>query len=903
MRPEHWWYTAPLRLRSIFRRRRVESEMEEELRFHLEHKIEEGVAAGLTPEEARRRALLAMQGLDQRKEEIRDALRVHWLTDFVDDARYAIRTLRRTPGLAAFVVVTIALGVGMTATPFSMLDALLFRPYPIPRAGRLMTLVSTSRENAYGSFSYREYLDIRDHAKSYEAVIAHTVVRPVGYAPSVRETPRIRGGQLVSGNFFRALEVEPRLGRGFREDEDRVPGRDAVVVLGPDFWKSEFGADPSVVGRTIRLNARDFTIVGVLPESFTGLYIFDHPDFYVPLAMAKTFTTEAKKSFFEDWDDRELVVRGRLGPGVSLADARNELAALAKNFERDHPATNRDRSAAVHTMREMRTAGGPWKFGVVFTGLAFVVLLVACTNAAGLLLARARSRTREIAVRLAIGAGRSRLVRLLLTESLVLALLGGLGGVAIGYAGIAALQTFSIPAELPVRVPFRMDERVLLASLGFSLLSAIFCGLAPALQSARVDLVHGLKAAEGDDPSRSRRRLWGRNALVVAQIAMSLMLLAAAFVMYRGFHRSLREGLDFARDASNHVLMAKFDPRLVQYDDVRTKRFYELLIERLRQEPGVWSVGQTQNPPLGLEGFDLLSFVPEGLTMPRDLPTLTSRVDRVDEGFFEAMGVPIVRGRGLRPTDTADAPRVAVVNEFFAKHYWPKSDALGKRIRLDGPEGAPVEIVGVARTVKYGEGGEYQVDFVYLPVAQNPVPRRVLLLRRGAGDPLSLVPRVKEIVRSLDPNMPILRLMSYGELYSYAAVAGPGVAIKLVGILGTVALILALAGLYGLVAYNVGRRTREIGIRMAIGARPSDVRRLMMRKGLSLVAIGMVFGLALGLGVERVMNSMLFEAAGGTDLLVYAVVVPAMLAVTVLAAYVPARRAARIAPTLALRYE
>jgi predicted permease len=433
-------------------------------------------------------------------------------------------------------------------------------------------------------------------------------------------------------------------------------------------------------------------------------------------------------------------------------------------------------------------------------------------------------------------------------------------------------------------------------------MSALFCGLAPALQSTRVDLSRGLRTAEGDDPSRSRRSLWGRNALVVAQIAMSVMLLAAASVMYRGFHRSLREGLDFARDASNHVLMVKFDPRLVQYDDARTNRFYELLIERMRREPGVWSVGQTRNPPLGLEGFDQLAFVPEGFTMPRDRQALTTRMDSVDEGFFETMGVPIVSGRGLRPSDTAAAPRVAIVNEFFAKHYWPKGDAIGRHIRLDGPAGDPVEVVGIARTIKYGEGSQYQVDFVYLPAAQHPVARRVLLLRTAAGDPLSLVPRVKEVVRSLDPNMPILRLMSYGELYRYEAVAGPGVAIKLVATLGTVALILAIAGLYGLVAYNVGRRTREIGIRMAIGARPRDVRRLMMRKGLALVAIGLVFGVAMGLGVEKVMNAMLFEAAG-VDLLVYAVVVPAMIAVTMLAAYVPARRAARIAPTLALRYE
>ena len=901
MRPEHWWYTAPLRIRSIFRRRRVESEMEEELRFHLEHRIEEGIANGLSPEDARRGALLAMGGLDQRKEEIRDARHVHWLTDFVDDLRYAVRSLRRTPGLTAFIVLTIALGVGMTATPLSMLDALIFRPYPVPRPGQVVTLVSTSRDNAFDSFSYREYRDIRDHAKSYDGVVAHTALTTVAFSPRAAEIPRIRGALLVSGNFFRALEVEPRLGRGFRDDEDRVPGRDAVVVLGSDFWKSEFGGDRSVVGRTIRLNGRDFTVIGVAPDGFTSLYIFDRPDFYVPLAMAGSFTTNPKKSFFSDRDDRELTVRARLRRGTRLADARSELQSLARNFAREYPSTNRERGATVRTMLEMRTQPGDanWKFAVIFTTLAFVVLLVACTNAAGLLLARARARTREIAIRLAIGAGRFRLVRLLLTESLVLALLGGVCGVAIGYLGIAALQRFSIPAEIPVRIPFRMDERVLLASLGFSVLSALFCGLAPALQGTRVELVAGLKAGDVQEPGR--RRLWGRNALVVAQVAMSLMLLAASFLMYRGFRHSLSEGLDFATNTKDHVLLARFDPRLAQYDPAKTQRFYRQLVERVREKPGIRTAALTQNPPLGLEGWDLVTFVPENFEMPRDRDVLSSRMDTIDEGYFETIGVPLVRGRGFRSSDDAGSPRVAIVNEHFAQHYWPGADAIGRRIRLGGPNGEPVEIVGVAQNIHYGDTFSGRTDFVYVPVAQHPVTRLVLMVR-SEGDPLQLLEPVQEVVRSLDPNMPILRTMSYAELYRYSVVVGPGVAIKLVGTLGAVALVLAIAGLYGLVAYNVSRRTREIGIRMAIGARPRDVLRLVMGKGLTLVVIGTVFGLAMGFGVERLMNSMLFSAAG-TDVTVYLVVVPAMLLVTMLAAYFPARRAARIPPTLALRYE
>jgi predicted permease len=903
VRIEHWWFTAPLRLKSIFRRRKADVELDEELRFHLEKKVEQGIAEGLSPEEARYRALRAMGGMEQKKEEMRDARRIHWLTDFVDDVRYAFRSLRRTPGLTAFVVITIALGIGMTATPFSMLDALIFRPYPVPHPRDVVTLVSTSRDNGFEEFSYREYLDIRDHMKSYDGVTANAMLQSVGFSDDPKATPRVRAGMLVSGNYFRVLDVEPQVGRSFRDDEDRVPGRDAVVVLGSDFWKQEFAGNPSVVGRTIRLNGVDFTVIGVAPESFPGMYIFMRPDFYVPLAMARSFSTTPQKDFFTDRDDRELLVRGRLKPDATLRQARNELAVLAKTLEREYPQFNRDRGATVRTQFEMRTQDSDvnWKFGVIFTILALAVLLVACTNVAGILLSRARTRTREIAVRLAIGAGRFRLIRLLLTESLVLAVLGGLGGILVGYVGIKALGTFRIPSELPTRIPFRMDTRVLLASLGLSVVSALFCGLTPALQSTRVNLANGLKGGEADMPGNGRKRLWGRNALVVAQIAVSLMLLAASFLMFRGFQNALQEGTGFAKEAKDHVLMVRFDPRLAQYNAAQTQQFYRALSERMREEVGVQSAGYTQNPPLGLDAFDSVAFVPEGFQMPPDHERFTAPMDTVDEGYFETMGVPILRGRGFLPSDTAQSPSVAVVNEQFAKHYWPNADAVGKRLRLDSATGAPIEVVGVAQTIKYKDSFDKVKDFVYLPLAQHPVPRMILLLK-STSDPLRLVQPVKEVLRSLDPNMPILETRTYQDLYRYSAVDGPAIAVELVGTLGAVGLLLAIAGLYGVVAYNVSRRTHEIGIRMAIGAAPRDVLRMVMGKGLTLVGIGTAIGIAMGFALERLMNFMLFNA-GGIDVVVYLIVVPVMILVTMLAAYVPARKASRIAPTLALRYE
>jgi macrolide transport system ATP-binding/permease protein len=900
MGPQHWLYTIPLRLRSIFRRRRVEQELNEELQFHLEQKIAEGVAKGLSPKEARYAAMRAMDGLEQRKEEIRDTRHIHWLTDFLDDARFAVRSLSRTSGLTAFVVITLALGIGMTSGTFSMVDALIFRPYPVPHPSGVVTLVSTTHDSSFDNFSYREYLDIRAKTKSYDGVIANADMEAVGFSAEPAATPRIKGGMLVSGNYFHVLGVEPRLGRGFREDEDQVPGRDAVVILGPDFWKQEFASDPSVLGKNIRLNGTEFTVIGVAPETFSGMLIFAHPDFYMPLAMARVFSTDRQKNFFEDRDDRELNVKARLKPGTTLEQAQNELVVLAKNFETDYPKSNRNRSAAVHTQFEIRTrTDSNWKFGVIFMILALAVLLVACTNVAGLLLSRARSRTREIAVRLAIGAGRFRLIRLLLTESLILAFLGGLAGIGIGYGIVLWFQSFQnviFMTDLPFSIPFRMDTRVLLASLALSAFSALLCGLVPALQSTRVDLVNGLKSADVDVPRR--KRLWGRNVLVVAQVSASLMLLTAAFLMVRGFQHDLREGTGFAKD---HLLMVSFDPRLVQYNAPQTQQFYKLLAERARVAPGVESEALTQNIPLGTADFDGIAFVPDGFQMPRDRENFSSAMDTVDEGYFDTMGIPISRGRGFLASDTADSPRVAVVNQQFANHYWPGGDAVGKRIRLDSRAGTLVEIVGVAPTIKYQSGFERPMDFVYMPLAQHPIARMTLMLR-SSGDPLQLIQPVKDVVRTLDPNLPMLHTMAYEDYYQNQAVEGPRIAMKLVASMGVVGLVLAIAGLYGLVAYNVSRRTREIGIRMALGAASSDVLRLVMGKGLVLVGIGAAIGVVMGFGVEQLMNSMLFNA-GGVDILAYVIVVPSLFLVTMLAAYVPARRASRIAPTQALRYE
>ena len=888
------------RISTLFHSSELNAELDDELRSHIQHRADDLERSGIPRSQAARRARIEFGGVVRYKEESREASGVAFLESLLQDVRFAIRSLRRTSGVTAFVAITLALGIGMTSATFSMVDALIFRPYPVPHASAVVTLVSTTHDSNFDDFSYREYLDIRDKTKSYDGVIAYADMQAVGFSAEPGAAPRVRGGMMVSGNYFHVLGVEPQLGRGFREDEDQVPGRNAVVVLGPSFWKHEFASDPSVLGRTVRLNGKEFTVIGVAPETFPGMLIFGHPDFYMQLAMARVFSTNLQKNFFEDRDDRELNVKARLKPGTTLRQAQNELAVLANNFEREYPKVNRSRGAAVYTQFQTRTIeDGNWKFGVIFVTLALAVLLVACTNVAGLLLSRARARTREVAVRLAIGAGRFRLIRLLLTESLILATLGGLAGIAVGYGFVEwfhSKENIVFMTDLPVGVPFNMDTRVLLVSLALSVVSALLCGLAPALQSMRVDLVNGLKSADVDVPGR--KRLWGRSLLVVAQVSASLMLLTTSFLMARSFQHSLMDVTGFTKD---HLLMTSFDPRLVQYNQAQTQQFYKLLAERVRETPGVQSAALTQTVPLGQDGLDGVSFVPDGFQMPRDRESFTSAMDTVDEGYFETMGISVLRGRGFRASDTAEAPRVAVVNEQFAKHYWPAGDPVGKYIRLDNGAGIPVEIVGIAQTIKYQDTRERPMDFLYMPLAQHPVSRMTLMLHSGS-DPLQFVQPVKEIVRALDANLPMMQTRPYEDLYLNMTVKGPQIAIDMVRTMGAVGLFLAIAGLYGLVAYNVSRRTREIGIRIALGAASSDMLRLVMGKAVVLVATGTVIGLGMGFALEQLMNSMLFNA-GGVDVVAYAIVVPSLFLTTMFAAYIPARKASQIAPTQALRYE
>ncbi len=824
-----------------------------------------------------------------------------WLERFWQDLRFGCRMLVKNPGFTLVSVISLAIGIGANVAIFTWADALLLRPPPVARPGEVLTVGSTATVEGFSNLiaSYRDYVDIRDRNKSFESLVGFTGAT-VGFTSDPDTPPKLRIGMLVSGNFFTVMGVEPQLGRNFRPEEDQVPGRDAVVILGHDFWRQEFGGNPAVIGQTVRLNGIDFTVVGVAPPQFTGMNQFVRFEFFAPLMMWPSLSADAKIDPLEARDFRQLTIKGRLKAGVTIAQAQTELDVIAKDLERAHPETNRNRSMAVRTELQARIAQSPPDAMLIamLTTLAGAVLFVACANVAGLLTSRAPVRAREIALRLAIGAGRARVVRQLITESVLVAVLGGALGLAVGYGGVILFRQIQLPTDLPIALSFKLDRRAMMFSFVAALVSAILFGLAPAIRATRADLNAVMKST--DAAGFGRRRRWGRGLLVGGQVAVSVVLLAMATFMYRGFQHHLGKGPGYRTD---HLLMMTFDPSLVRYTEPQAQQFFEQVAERARSLPGVKSVALASTVPMANEGFSPLTLVPEGFQFPAGKESATILGAMVDEHYFDTMALSILKGRGIRATDSADAPKVAVVNEQFAQHYWPGQDPLGKRLRLNDTNGPWVEIVGVARNSRYIWAAEPPTDFLYLPYKQRPQPRMVLLTQ-SSGDPVTLVTPLREVVKSLDVNLPIYNVRTMEEFYRMRAISIVNVIVGIVAAMGAMGLGLSIVGLYGLVAYAASRRTKEIGIRMAIGAGRSTVLRMVLRQGMVLAVAGLGVGLLASMGAQRLLAAMF---PGGTpdanQIVGYSTVAAVVLAATLVAAYVPARRASRVNPTEALRYE
>jgi predicted permease len=819
----------------------------------------------------------------------------------VHDLRYALRTLRQNPGFALVAILSLALGIGANSAIFSLANALILRPLPVPSPSRLVAVQSQLRgENVgglmqYSDLSYPDYADLRDKNRSFDGLAA-TQYSPFGFALEKSALPQMKFGQLVSGNFFRVLDVTPVLGRGFRREEDQVKGRDAVVVLGYDLWQTEFAASSDAVGRTVFLNGMAFTVVGVAPQSFTGSQILIRSALYVPLAMGPLLAGGAQQDMLEKRGDRSMTVQGRLKPGVSVSQAAAEARVIAQQLARTYPDTNRTCSLVVDTDVRSRLKQDPYDAMLVafLLALSGVVLLIACANVMNLMLSRARARSREIAVRLAIGAGRGRLVRQLLTESLVIAVLGGALGLLVAQAGADLFSRIRVPTDIPIVFDARVDPGVLLFTLLVSMASALLFGLAPALQSTKPDLAPALKCGKLDDGKR--RRFFGRNTLVIAQVAGALLLLVFATQAYRGSSILLSSPAGFRTD---HLLTASFNPTLGRYTPEQTREFYKQLLEKARTLTGVKSAALAQAVPL-VPGGGFSRLVPEGVHLPPGTDAVGVVSNTVSENYFGTVDVPILQGRDFQVTDRADTRRVAIVNETFARKYYPNQTVIGRRFRLDGASGPFVEIVGVAKQAKYFFLVEPRFEYIYLPLAQNPQPGMTILLETEGPSGVVASP-LRDLVRSLDAGQPMFGVRTMEEIFDQRANQTLGVLMEAIGGLGLLGLVLAMVGLYGLMSYSVSLRAREIGIRMAIGADHAGVLKMVLKQGMTLAGIGVAIGLVLCLFASKAVTVAM--GVPQFNLTLVALVAAGLAAVAALGAYVPARRAALVDPNIVLRQE
>jgi predicted permease len=806
------------------------------------------------------------------------------------DVRYALRGMARNPMFTLVAVLSLALGIGANSAMFSLADAMLLRPLPVPEYSEVVSVREVYAAGTEGSISWPNFVDLREKTKSFQNLVAYTLV-PFGMTSKPDEPAKMKVGFLVSGNFFDALRVTPALGRGFRADEDQVPGRDAVVVLSYDTWKGQFDGDPGVVGRTIRLNGIEFNVIGVAPESFTGMDQFIRPALYVPAAMSPRLAGNPDHDILTRRGHRAMSVKGRLKPGVSVEQARAEISTLGKALESAYPEFNRDRALTVMTELATRVDRSTIDAALIalLMGLVSLVLLIACANVANMMLSRGQSRAKEIAVRLAVGASRGRLVRQLLTESLLIALIGGIVGVGVAFFGVRLVSQVEVPTDVPIVIKPQLDARLLLFALGASVVSALLFGLIPALASVKRDVIGAIKAS----PTEGSRKLTGRNLLVVAQLALSLVLLMSAGLMISGFKNMLASKAAFRQD---HLLMMSFDPSLVRYSEQKTQEFYQRLIDRARVLPGVQSATLMSVMPMGnQQGVETIA--PENVQLGKDQREVTLFSSTVEPSYFDTMQIPIVKGRAFTDADRTDTPGVAIVNEALAEKYW-KGDAIGKRFKQGEKM---VEIVGVAKNSRYLWISEPPTSFLYRPLKQNYKPRMTLAVQT-AGDSGELVVPLRELVRSIDVDLPVYNVITMESFFEKRVIGTFKMLGETVSAMGLIGLVLSLVGLYAVVAYSVSRRTREIGIRMAIGAGRDKVLSMVLGQGLKLALIGVAIGLVLSYAVQRLLEAAFLGGEGGNWLL-YILIPAILLLVTTAAAWIPALRASRVDPLNALRYE
>ncbi|MEK6301913.1 MAG: ABC transporter permease [Acidobacteriota bacterium] len=901
-----------------------EAEIVEELSQHLDDGYAELRASGKSEEEATRTVLAELSNSEVLARELRcvegrlmhepsvlGARRKNMAGDLLTDLRYGFRMLVKNPGFTFIAVMSLALGIGANTAIFSLVNATLLRQLPVASPERLLYVYDG---NPGAVFSYPAYSELRDQNQAFDGLIAWGGISASLNSDEQSEGADLVTGAIVTGNFFETLGVRAALGRVITPDDDQTPGAHPVTVISHGLWQSRLGGKADIIGRELVLNGQRFTVIGVVPPEFQGAQMGVNRDIYVPMMMQAVmrpprsgYSGEMNPDLLKVRTNRWLYSIGRLKPGLTSEQAQAELTVFARQQEQANPERDRDKKFTTSPV----SLGDPGErvqmipVARLLLSIVGAVLLIACANVANLLLARASARRKEIAVRLAIGASRGRLIRQLLTESLLLAFVGGVAGLLLAWLTVDLLKASPPPpGALPVTPDFAIDLRVLLFTLGLSLLTGIIFGLAPAVRAARPDLVPALK--DQFSPDQHVRRFSARNLLVVGQVALSLVLLIAAGL----FLRSLKQAqtIDPGFDAQK-LLTAPLNINLLRYTKPQGRDFYQRVVESVGAVSSVESASVARNLPLsgrtsvssllieGRSGPDN-QFRSEGGGFTTDDNSISTNTVSLD--YFETMGIRLLRGRLFESQDTEDKPRVVIVNEAFERRHLGGQDAMGKRLTLGGPKGPWHEVTGVVRDSKYVTLGETPTPMAYLPLQQNH-ETGVTLLVRTAGDPPSVAAAVRQEVQSLEKNLPITAIRPMNELVGaslYAARMGAIV----VGVFGALALLLAAVGLYGVMSFSVSRRTREFGIRVALGAQSSDVFRLVIRDGVVLVAAGIALGLSAAAMLTRFLTSFLY-GIGAIDTLTFTSIPVVLIFVALAACYVPARRAMRTDPMLALRNE
>lgn len=889
------------RLTSLFRRSRVESDMDAEMRFHFERHVEKLVAQGTSRGEAERQARLMFGGMDRAKEECREAHGVSVIETTLQDAKFALRTLRKSPGFAAIVVLTLALGIGVNTAIFTIIDSVLLRPLPVDRPDQLTVIAFRQGHGALlTQFSYADYRDIRDQSReSFSGMLGYQLGLD-GLSMNGKAERTLTN--YVTGNYFSELGLQPALGRLIRPGEGETPGADPVVVLAYSYWKTRFGGDASIVGQKVLVNGHPMTVVGVTPETFHGLYHFVDAQAFIPFAMIMSCEPGYPNDYLTNRILQNLLVLGRLQPGANVASATAALRVIAGRLAAQYPETDKELQLSVYPERYARpdpsTARTVRSASLLFLALVGLVLLLACANVANILLVRATAREREIGIRMSLGAGRARLVRQLLTESVLLAFAGGAAGLALGWWCSRAMTRIPLEPDVPMNMDFGFDWRVFAYAFAAALATGVMVGIFPALRASRENLSGALRGS-GRSVAEGKHAL--RSSLVVAQVAGSLMLLVIAGLFTKSLARVQRTDLGFE---PRGVLNLTMDPSEIGYSERQGLAFYKQLVERARALPGVASASLTSGAPLSSGNNNDYLKISDYQNPPGEaLPLVYYSV--VSPGFFETMRIPILRGRAFTEADGAGAPYAAIVSQAFAARFWPNQDPIGKRFaKVSGVTNPTYEVVGVARDGRFlSLTGPIEEHF-YLPLAQNYALASLQILQvRSALPPDVVIREARSAIQSLEPAMPVFDVQTMLEsLDTLNGFMIFQVSAILAAALGGLGLVLAIVGVYGVISYSVSRRTNEIGIRMALGAQRGGILKLVLGQGIAIVAIGVGIGAVAAILVARMIAGLL-AGTSPHDPAVYFGVTLGLVCVALLACYVPARRAMRVDPIQALRQE